>query len=143
MILLDVNVLIYAHRQDTQLHEKYRRWLEGVVNGNKLFGVSDIVLSAVIRITTHPQIFKNPSSPKEVLVFVEQIRACSQCMIVNPGQKHWDIFVSLIQSFKLTGNAIPDAFLAALAIEWDYELITTDHGFSRFPALKWRPPLSS
>lgn len=141
MILLDANVLIYAHREDTAQHEQYRAWLESKINGNELFGISDAVLSSVIRITTHPQIFKTPSTPKEILIFIEQLRKCSHCLNVNPGQKHWDIFTSLVRSLKLTGNAIPDAFLAALALEWGYELITTDQGFVRFPALKYRHPL--
>ena len=142
MILLDANVLIYAHRQDAQDHEKYLRWLENVLNGNKLFGVSDLVLSSVIRITTHPQIFKNPSSLKEILVFIEQIRSSSQYRAVNPGTNHCDLFISLARSFKLKGNDIPDAFLAALALEGEYELITTDKGFSRFPSLRWRHPFN-
>ncbi len=141
MILLDANVLIYAHRQDAQNHEKYRSWLENVINGNELFGVSDIVLSAVVRIATHPQIFKNPSSLKDILIFVQQVRGCSHCLMVNSGPKHWDIFCSLIRSLKLSGNAIPDAFLAALALEWGYDLVTTDQGFSRFPSLKWHHPI--
>jgi len=142
MILLDANVLIYAHRQDAQNHEKYRHWLESIINGNELFGISENVLSSVIRITTHPQIFKKPSSLKEVLTFIEQVRSPAHCLIVNPGPKHWDIFCSLIRTLKLTGNAVPDAFLAALALEWGYDLVTTDQGFSRFPSLKWHHPLA-
>jgi uncharacterized protein len=141
MILLDANVLIYAHREDMQHHGKYLQWLENIVNGNKVFGISDFVLSSVVRITTHPKIFKHPSSTKEILAFVEQIRKSSQCVVVNQGPKHWENFLLLVRSLKLTGNDIPDAFLAALAIEWDYELITTDQGFARFPSLRWRHPL--
>ncbi len=143
MILLDANVLIYAHRQDAQRHEQYRLWLENIINGSESFGVSNVVLSAVIRIATHPQIFKKPSSLKDVLIFVEQIRACSNFLPVNPGSKHWDIFCSLIRTLKLTGNAVPDAFLVAIALEWGCELVTTDRGFSRFPSLKCRHPIAS
>ena len=141
MILLDANVLIYAHRQDMDQHIQYRRWLENVTDNQEMFGVSDMVLSAVIRITTHPKIFKAPSPIKDILLFIEQIRGCSRCLLVTPGPRHWDIFCSLVRSLKLTANAIPDAFLAALALEWGYELVTTDQGFSKFPSLKWQHPL--
>jgi len=142
MILLDANVLIYAHRQDVESHGKYRLWLENLINSNEAFGISENVLSSVVRITTHPKIFKKPSTPKEVLAFIDQVREPKHCLIVSPGSKHWDIFSSLIRTLRLTGNAIPDAFLAALALEWGYELVTTDQGFSRFPSLKWHHPLS-
>ena len=142
MNILDANVLIYAHREDSENHAHYRRWLEKLLNGQELFGVNTVVLSAVIRIATHPNIFKDPSPIKEVMAFIEQVRNSSNCLVVNPGERHWDIFCSLIRSLKLTGNAVPDAYLAALAMEWGYDLITTDQGFSRFPALKWHHPLS-
>ena len=141
MILLDANVLIYAHREDTPDHSQYRQWLEGILNNTEPFGINDIVLSSVIRITTHPQIFKKPSPLKDVLKFIGQVRSCSHCLPANQGPRHWSIFCSLVQSLKLAGNAVPDAFLAALALEWGHELITTDKGFARFPSLKWRHPL--
>ena len=141
MILLDANVLIYAHREDTPDHSRYRQWLENILNSTEPFGISDIVLSAVIRIATHPQIFKKPSPLKDVLKFIGQVRSCPHCLLANQGPQHWSIFYSLVQSLKLTGNAVPDAFLAALALEWGHGLITTDKGFARFPSLKWRHPL--
>ena len=142
MILIDANVLIYAFRKDTLQHDKYLQWLKNIVNGHTMFGVSDLVLSTVVRITTHPRIYKNPSSSREVLNFINAVRSCPMCLTVNPGPKHWDTFSSLIESLKLIGNDIPDAYLAALAIEWDYELVTTDQGFSRFPSLKWQHPFN-
>ena len=142
MILIDVNVLIYALRRDMPNHDKYHAWLEDVVNAQDMFGVSELTLSSVIRVVTHPNIYKEPSALKDVLAFIEEIRRSPSCVFVGPGDRHWSIFLSLIKTLKLTGNAIPDAYLAALAIEWGYELVTTDKGFARFELLKWRHPLS-
>ncbi len=141
MILLDANVLIYAQRKDAVKHPQYRDWLEDLLNSQGSFGVNDNTLSTVIRITTNPKIFKDPTSLKDIFLFIEQVRRCPNCLMVNPGSRHWEIFTSLVKSLKLTGNAIPDAFLAALALEWGYDLVTTDQGFSHFPALKCRHPL--
>ena len=107
MILLDSNVLIYAHREDAPGHIQYHQWLEHVLNDAQPFGISDIVLSAVVRIATHPQIFKKPSPLKDAMKFVDQVRGCPHCLLTNQGPRHWGIFCSLVQSLKLTGNAVP------------------------------------
>ena len=60
MLLMDVNILVYAHRRDTKDHARYKKWLETVINGDKLFGYSELVLSGFLRIVTHPKIFEEP-----------------------------------------------------------------------------------
>ena len=141
MMILDVNVLVYAYRQDSEEHVKYRQWLEIVLNGVEVFGVTHDVLSSVIRVVTHPRIFKKPSSFEEAHAFIRQVKDNDKCALIMPGARHWDIFVSLCRQIKAEGNAIPDAYLAALVIETGNELITTDKGFGRFPNLKWKHPL--
>ena len=141
MILPDVNVLVYAHRQDTPNHDRYRDWLEGVLNSDQTFGVAELVLSGFLRIVTHPKIFRVPTPLDMALAFVEQIRTHPRCVLVQPGPRHWDMFSQLCRTVAATGNLIPDAYLAALAIESGNEWITTDRGFARFPGLRWRHPL--
>lgn len=141
MILPDVNVLVYAHRQDTPNHDRYRDWLEGVLNSDQVFGVAELVLSGFLRIVTHPKIFRAPTPLDIALAFVEQIRTHPRCVLVQPGARHWDIFSQLCRATAATGNLIPDAYLAALAMESGHEWITTDRGFARFPGLRWRHPL--
>jgi toxin-antitoxin system PIN domain toxin len=142
VLLIDVNVLVYAHREDAPDHAAYHRWLTGVINSGKPFGVVDLALSGFLRITTHPKLFKPPSSLDSALDFVAALRGQPNCTVVTPGPRHWPIFVELCRATGAQGNFIPDAFFAAAAIEAGWEWITTDGGFSRFPGLRWRHPLS-
>jgi toxin-antitoxin system PIN domain toxin len=140
MILPDVNILVYAHRSDTPTHQACRTWLENLVNSDTAYGLSDIVLSGFLRIVTHPRIFRQPSPIDKALAFVEELRSQPHCMPIRPGQRHWEIFVRLCRECAAKGNLVADAFLAALAIEWGCECVTTDRDFSRFTGLRWRHP---
>jgi uncharacterized protein len=141
MILCDVNVLIYAHRADAPNHAAYRTWLENVINENAAYAVSDIILSGFLRVVTHPRVFAPPSSVSAALTFAGQLRQEPNAVMVMPENRHWTIFTDLCRAVDARGNLIPDAFLAALAIESGSEWITTDRDFSRFPGLNWRHPL--
>lgn len=141
MLLIDVNVLVYAFREDAPGHEAHRGWLLATIDSGEPFGVSDLVFSGFLRITTHPRIFKPASPILEALRFAEALRSQPNCVSVAPGSRHWDIFADLCRATEPYGNGVPDTFLAALAIEADAEWITADGGFSRFPSLRWRHPL--
>ena len=141
MLLVDVNVLVYAHRADTPRHAEYRRWLEQVMASPEAYGVSPLVLSSFLRIVTHRQVFKPPTPLETALAFAGEIRARPNCVELRPGPRHWDIFTRLCRSAKVKGNLVPDAYLAALAIESGSEWITTDCDYARFPGLRWRHPL--
>jgi uncharacterized protein len=141
MILPDVNVLVYAHREDAPDHARYVRWLEDVARGDAAFGLSDLVLSGFLRIVTHPRIFMPPTPLEDALAFVEGLRGRPNCVPVAPGPRHWTLFVSLCRRAGVKGDLVPDAYLAALAIESGSEWITTDRGFARFSGPRWRHPL--
>jgi uncharacterized protein len=140
LILPDVNVLIYAFRVDSADHSKYRSWLSDLVNGVAAYGVAPQVLASVTRICTHPRIYKQPSSTDEVLAFCNVLLEAPNATVISPQDRHWSIFQSLCASSKATGNLVPDAWLAALAIEAGCEWITTDGDFARFEGLSWRHP---
>ena len=140
MVLPDVNVLVYAHREDSAHHGVCRDWLETVINGNESYGLSELVLSGFLRVATHPKIFTRPSRLADALEFTEQLRGRPNCVPVAPGRRHWDIFRSLCTEASAKGNLVPDAYLAALAIEAGCEWVTTDRDFSRFKGLRWRQP---
>ena len=142
MILPDVNVLVYAHREDAGQHVEYRKWLESVLAGPSAFGVSDIVLSGFLRVVTHPRVFEKPTPLGVAIAFVETLQSHVLAVPVNPGPRHWELFLSLCRDVEARGNLVPDAFLAALAIEHGCEWITTDRDFARFPGLRWRYPLA-
>jgi toxin-antitoxin system PIN domain toxin len=138
LILPDVNVLLYAFRPDSAHHEIFAGWLSSMVNGPSAFGISPQVLSSVIRIATHPRIFVRPSRAAEVMRFADTLLDLPHCRIVQPGPRHWTIFRDLCQRTNASGNLVPDAWLAALAIEHGCEWITADRNFARFPGLRWR-----
>ncbi len=142
MILPDVNVLVYAFRPDLPDHAAYRRWLLEVMAGDAAFGISELVLSGVVRVLTHPRIFAQPDPLADALAFAHAIRARPNCVIVNPGPRQWDIFTRLCVQTNAKGGLVADAYLAALAIESGCEWVTTDRDFSRFPGLRWRHPLA-
>lgn len=141
MVLLDVNVLVYAHRQDAPEHHSYLDWLEELVNSDQAYSLSDLVLSSFIRVVTHPRVFSPPSTTSQALAFAQELRSQPNCVVVMPGARHWDIFCRLCKEAGVKGNLVPDAYLAALAIESGSEWITTDRDYSRFPGLRFRHPL--
>jgi hypothetical protein len=142
MILPDVNVLVYAHREDAVDHVRYRQWLEGILQRGQPYGICDQVLSGFLRVVTHPRVFTPPSQIRSALDFVRQIREQPNCRVIAPGSRHWQIFTGLCQSLSAAGNLVPDVWFAALAIESDCEWITTDRDYERFPGLRWRHPLT-
>jgi toxin-antitoxin system PIN domain toxin len=142
MILIDVNILVYAKRHDSPNHSLFRTWLEETFRSDSIVGISDVVLSSVVRVLTHPQIFGKPDHLDEALEYVNSLREQPGCILVSPGGRHWEIFTRLCKAAGAKGNLISDAYFAALAIESGAEWITSDRDFSRFPGLRWRHPLS-
>lgn len=141
MILPDVNVLIYAFRSEAEQHEAYRAWLEDVVNGPSAYGIAPQVLAGVVRICTHPRIFKQPSTLDDVLEFCDVLSEQPNASLVSPGERHWSIFESLCRQSRVSGNLVQDAWFAALAIESGCEWITADRDYAKFDGLSWRTPV--
>jgi toxin-antitoxin system PIN domain toxin len=122
-------------------HPAHRDWLQDVVDSEEAFGTSDLVLSGFLRIVTHPRVFSPPESVESALEFADALRARPNAVPISPGVRHWGIFERLCRETSARGNLVPDAYLAALAIESGSEWITTDRDYSRFPGLRWRYPL--
>ncbi|MBN1960385.1 MAG: type II toxin-antitoxin system VapC family toxin [Deltaproteobacteria bacterium] len=141
MILIDVNVLVYAHKEQTLKHIEYKSWLEKIIAAEVPYGMSEFILSSFLRIVTHPRIFDPPSSIDTALTFAHEVLLQPNCVRITPGERHFSIFTSLLKKCGARGNLVPDAYLAALAIESGCEFITTDSDYARFTGLKWRYPL--
>jgi toxin-antitoxin system PIN domain toxin len=105
--------------------------------------MADLVLSGFVWVVTNPRVFNVPTPIELALQFADRVRSQPNCVPVAPGPRHWGIFTSLCRSAEVKGNLVPDAYLAALAIESGSEWITSDRDFSRFPGLRWRHPLKS
>ena len=142
VVLLDVNVLLYAHREEIPDHPAYRAWLEELIHSPQAYGLTDLVVSSFLRIATHRRIFDPPSPLDTALTFADQIRDRPNRVAIAPGARHWEIFTRLCRQVQCKGNLVQDAYLAALAIESGSEWITTDRDFSRFPDLHWCHPLA-
>lgn len=141
MLLADVNVYIYAHRPESPRAAEHRAWLSEALSGPEPFAVSESVLTSFVRIVTHHRIYRDPTPPSAALDFCTAVLSAPSALSVRPGPRHWAIFDRLCRELGARGNDVPDAALAALAVEQGATLVTTDAGFGRFPALRWRRPL--
>jgi uncharacterized protein len=112
-----------------------------VVNSNTAYGFSELVLSGFIRVVTHPKVFETPSSLEVAIAFAQQFRTVEHAVCLAPGRTHWDLFLQCAQSISAQGNDVPDAYHAALALEWDCDWVTTDKRYRRFKGLRVRHPL--
>lgn len=142
MILVDVNILVYAFHASSPDHDAYREWLAATIQRDEPFGVSELVLSGFVRVVTHPRLFDPPVPLADALAFAAALRNQPNAVPVVPGSRHWEIFERLCLDGGAKGNLVPDAYLAALALESGCEWITADRDFSRFPGLRWRHPLA-
>lgn len=137
MDLLDVNVLVYGFREELVHHPPVAAYLDGLVNGERMFGVPELALSALVRIVTQKP--WNPPSPTErALDFCSVLRSSPRCVVVHAGERHWAIFDRLCRETRAKGKLVADAYLAGYAIDRDDEWVTTDSDFKHFPGLRWR-----
>jgi toxin-antitoxin system PIN domain toxin len=137
MLLPDVNVLLAAFRADHVHHSIARAFLDGARASETVIGLSDVALASVVRLATNSRVFVRPDPVDAVLEFVEVLRD-PPAQLVRAGAAHWARFTELCHHLQLRGNLVPDAYLAALALEQGAELITFDRGFGRYPRLRWR-----
>ena len=141
MRCVDVNVLVYAHRQDLPQYSDYRPLLEQWANDEEPLGLPDLVLSGFVRLMTNSRIFAEPTQPEEAWAAVDALVAAPAAMPLRPGERHWGVFCQLTADITARGNDIPDAYLAAYAVENNATWLSADRGFARFTRLQWRHPL--
>ncbi len=141
MRLVDVNVLVHAFRADAPGHAAHRAWVESLVGSDEAYAVSDHVLAGFLRVVTHPKVFHPPTPVAQALAFAHAFRGRANAVLVAPGARHWSIFTRLCREATGRGNRVPDAWLAALAIESGCEFVTTDRDYARFAGLRWKHPL--
>ena len=142
MLLLDVNVCVYAFRRESRRHEEFKAWLEQALSGPEPVGLPEQVLASMVRLVTNHRIYQDPSTPTAVLSFCDALLQAPAALRVRPAERHWGIFRGLVLQHGLRGNDIPDAYLAALALEQRATWVTTDHGFARYQGLRLLDPLA-
>ena len=141
MILVDANLLLYAHDAGSKDHRRAVKWLEELVSRPSIVGVSWETILAFLRITTHPRILLEPYQLGEAIEIVTSWLARPNVAIVSPTEQHWLVLSKLLPKTRIRGSLIMDAHLAALAIEHGATLYTNDRDFARFPELNVEYPL--
>lgn len=142
MILIDANLLLYAEDTTSPFHQQAARWWDGVLSGRDPVCLCWPVISAYLRLSTHPRVFQNPLSIAQAVWRVQSWLEQPFVQVLIPGPRHWEVLRSLLIDSRAVGNLISDAHIAATAIEFACELQSTDRDFSRFSGLKWRNPIA-
>ena len=143
MILVDANLLVYASISSFAEHQRARAWLDGRLNAEDRVGLPWPSLLAFLRLVTNSRIFPRPLAIADAWRQVEAWLACDTAWIPSPGERHAAILARLLTGPGVVGNLVPDAHLAALAIEHGLELASSDGDFARFPGLRWTNPLTA
>jgi hypothetical protein len=141
VILVDANLLLYAHNRSAPEHAAARAWFEGAVNGPDRIGVAWPSILAFVRLASNPVVFRQSLTPVAAWQVVRQWLRQENVWIPTPGTTHGGIFESLLADRRVTSRMVPDAHLAALAIEHGLTLCSTDGDFARFAGLRWINPL--
>ena len=143
MILVDANLLIYAHVNAFAQHQAARDWLDEQLNDISRVGLPWASLLAFLRVVTNPRIFEQPEPIADAWAQVMAWLACDTTWIPEPTEHHSETLGRLIALPGVHGNLVPDAHVAALAIEHGVTLCSTDGDFARFPGLRWLNPLAA
>lgn len=141
MILVDINLLVYAHVATFPAHHRARSWLDEYLNGTAPVGLPWPSLLGFVRLVSNPRIFEQPETVDEAWQQIEEWLDCPSVWIPQPGERHRDVLRPLLLNQGVRANLVPDAHLAALAIEHGLLLCSTDGDFARFPGLRWENPL--
>jgi toxin-antitoxin system PIN domain toxin len=141
MILVDANLLLYAEDSLSEHHEAARDWWDAQLSGSDPVGLCWPVINAFIRIGTNPRLHQRPLTLKEASERVQSWLDQPCVRVVQPTDHHWALFQQMLRSGNAVGNLVSDAHLAALAVEHNCVLYSTDADFSRFKGLKWKNPI--
>lgn len=142
-MLLDADVLLYAQDESSPFHERAVRWVTDVLNGPTRVGLPWPSLLAFVRIRTHPRAYATPLTPDEAWSYVEDWLAAPAAWVPLPTPRHASVLGGLVRRYHLSGNALPDAHLAALAIEHGVAVCSSDTDFARFADVRWVNPIEA
>jgi uncharacterized protein len=143
MIIVDANLLVYAHVSSFGQHERSRDWLDKQLNGTTAVGLPWSSLLAFLRLVTNPRIFDRPESMSDAWAQVLAWLSCETAWIPQPTDRHAELLGEFLAVPGVEANLVPDAHLAALAMEHGLLLCSTDSDFARFPSLRWLNPLGT
>ena len=138
MLCVDVNVLVCAFRADAAHHAAAVTWLDGAQRGSEPLVILPEVAAGMLRVISNPRIWPEPSPSHEAMTALDDLLASPVVTVREAPSGRWPRFVSLVSSLQLSGNDVPDALLAAAAMELGATFVTFDRGFGRFEGLRLR-----
>ena len=141
MILIDANILIYAHVKTMEQHQRSKEWLDQMLNGPAPVGLPWPSLLGFLRLVSNPRVFEKPESIQKAWLQVKSWLSAPRVWIPCPTKSHAEVLAKFIPLTKGMPNLIPDAHLAALAIEHGVILCSADKDFARFEGLRWENPI--
>jgi toxin-antitoxin system PIN domain toxin len=141
-MLLDANLLLYAVHREARHHAAASEWLTAQLNGPRRVGFPWQSVAAFVRLSTHPRVFERPLAPTTAWKLVTDWLSTPVAWAPQPGPGYQQLLGELIDAHEVRGNLVPDAMLAALAIEHGLTLYSADTDFARFRELRWENPLS-
>lgn len=142
MIIIDVNLLMYAVNEAAPQHESARDWLQRTMSGTQPVGLPLAVVIGFLRVSTHPRILTRPLSRERATELVDGWFGQPSVRVAEPTGRHWPLVKELLEPLTTVGNLASDAHLAALAIEHGAVLCSTDRDFDLFEGLRWTNPLA-
>jgi len=141
-MLVDANILLYAVDEASPFHERASHWVTERLNGDRRVALPWHSLVAFLRISTHERASARPLTPEQAARFVADWLEPEVAWIPREGPGHARILTDLITRYKLAGNIVSDAHLAALAIEHGLEVCSNDADFARFSEIRWINPVA-
>jgi uncharacterized protein len=142
MILVDANILLYAEDSLSAHHEPARAWWDAQLSGSTPVCLCWPVLTGFIRIATNARLHQRPLTLREAVDRVQSWIDQPCVRMIHPTEHHWDILQRMLHDGNATANLVSDAHLAALAVEHNCRLCSSDADFARFPKLNWHNPIS-
>lgn len=140
MLLLDVNVVLAASRDDHPLYGQVRPWFDALLCGDDGFTVPTPVWGSFLRLATHRRVFPVPTPRTAAFAFLRAVCGQPHHLLTGPGPRHLVLLEQACEEAEATGDLVPDAVIAALALEHGCEVITLDRDFARFPSVRHRRP---
>jgi uncharacterized protein len=140
-VLIDANILLYAANPSAPEHAVATSWLDARLNGERRVGLPWESLTGFLRVATHPRTFPRPLRPEEAWGLIDDWLVAPMAWIPQPTDRHADVFGGLVRRYRLSGRLIPDAHLAALAIQHGLDVVSADSDFARFKEIRWVNPL--
>ncbi len=141
MIVPDINLLVYAYNEGSPHHDAALRWWEVLMNGTEQVGLPWIVAVGFVRLTTNPAMLTPPMTPAQAVGYVRDWLRRDHVTPLNPGPEHLALLQQNLAAAGAGANLVPDAHIAALAMEYGAEVHSNDADFARFPGLQWHNPL--